>query len=58
MSNTMSDQISNLSDEDQQRFHEYTQRSLKRQWAQARNQIEKEIDDAVNTRRNRSNNAP
>ena len=44
MSNPMADQISNLSDEDQQRFHEYTQRSLKRQRAKARNQTEKEID--------------
>ncbi|KKN07548.1 hypothetical protein LCGC14_1065690 [marine sediment metagenome] len=43
--NSMSDQISNLSDEDQQRFHEYTQRSLRKQWAKARQQTEKEIDD-------------
>ena len=38
------DEISNLSDEDQQRFHEYTQRSLRKQWAVARNQTEREID--------------
>lgn len=38
------DEISNLSDEDQQRFHEYTQKSLRKQWEEARNQIETEID--------------
>ncbi len=47
MSNSMSDQISKLSDEDQERFHEEAQRHLRRQWAVARNQTEKEIDDAV-----------
>ena len=40
----MSDQISNLSDEDQERFHEYTQRSLRKRWAQARQQTECEQD--------------
>lgn len=53
----MSDQISNLSDEDQQRFHEYTQRSLRRQWAEAKNKTEKENDN-VSTRPNRSDNTP
>lgn len=56
--NSMADQISDLSDEDQQQFHEYVQRSLRKRRAKARNQTEKEIDDAANTRRNHSNNAP
>ena len=38
------DEISNLPNEDQQYFHEETQRSLRRRWAKARNQTEKEID--------------
>ena len=43
--NSMADQISNLPDEDQQRFHQYVQKRLRRQWAKARNQTEKEIDN-------------
>ncbi len=48
--NSMSDQISDLSDEDQQRYHEYTQRSLRRQWAKARNHTETEIDTKRRTK--------
>lgn len=43
--NSMSDQISNLSDEDQQRFHENVQRSLRKQWAEAKNRTEREQDE-------------
>ncbi len=43
--NSMSDQISDLSDEDQQRFHAETQRSLRKQWSKARNQTEHEHDE-------------
>ncbi len=42
--NSMSDQISELSDEDQERFHEYTQRSLRRQWMKAEERTEREQD--------------
>ena len=45
MSNSMSDQISNLSDEDQQQFHTEAQRHLRRQWVEAKNRTEKEIDN-------------
>ena len=38
------DEISNLPDEDQERFHEYTQRSLRKRWAKARQQTEREQD--------------
>lgn len=55
--NSMSDQISNLSEEDQQRFHAYTQKRLRRRRAEAKNRTEKENDN-VSTRSNRSNNAP
>ena len=53
--NSISDQISNLSDEDQQEFHRRTQRSLRKQWAKAKAQTEQEIDlerrtNAVSTR--------
>lgn len=43
--NPIADQISNLSDEDQQRFHEGVQRRLRKQWAEAKNRTEKEIDN-------------
>jgi len=46
------DEISNLSDEDQEQFHRYVQKSLMRQWARAKEQIEKEIDNEQ--RRNRT----
>ena len=42
---TTYDQISDLPDEDRQRFHEYTQRSLRRQWAEAKNRTETEHDE-------------
>ncbi len=42
--NSISDQISDLPDEDQERYHEYTQRSLRKKWAKARQQTEREID--------------
>ncbi len=44
MNSSMSDQISNESDEDQQRFYEYTQRSLRRRWAEVEAKTEQEID--------------
>ncbi len=44
------DEISNLSEEEQEQFHRYVQKSLRRQWAKVRNQTEKEIDDAVKRR--------
>ena len=43
--NSIADQISNLSDEDQRQFHEYTQKRLRKRRAEARNQTEKGIDD-------------
>ena len=39
------DEISNLSDEDQQRFHDYTQRSLRKRRAKVRNKTEREQDE-------------
>ena len=39
------DEISDLSDEDQQRYHEYTQRSLRKRWANAKAKTEREHDD-------------
>jgi len=42
--NSMADQISNLSDEDKQRFHEEAQRHLRKQWAKAKNRTEREQD--------------
>ena len=38
------DEISNLPDEDQQQFHAEAQRSLRDQWAEAKNRTETEID--------------
>lgn len=48
--NSIADQISQLPDEDQQRFHEYTQKSLRRRRAQAKEQTEKELDE-INKRK-------
>jgi hypothetical protein len=42
---SIADQISNLSDEDQQRFHAYAQKRLRKIRAQAKNKTEKEIDN-------------
>lgn len=47
---SIADQLSNLSDEDQQRFHDYTQRSLKRRRAKARNQTERKHDEKRRTK--------
>lgn len=44
MSSSMADQLSDLSDEDQQQFHEYTQRSLRRRRAKAKDKTEREQD--------------
>ena len=44
------DQIQDLSDEEQEQFHRYVQRSLRRRWAKAKNQTEKENDDAAKRR--------
>ncbi len=43
--NTMADQISELSEEEQEQFHRYVQRSLKRQRAKVHNQTEREQDE-------------
>ena len=40
--NSMADEISNLPDEDQQRFHAEAQRHLRRQWAEAKAKTEQE----------------
>ena len=50
--NSMTDQIQDLSDEEQEQFHRYVQRSLRRRWAKAKDKTEKENDD--DQRRNRS----
>ena len=39
--NTMTDQIQGLSDEEQEQYHRYVQRSLRRRWAKANNKVEK-----------------
>ena len=39
------DEIQSLSEEKQEQFHKDIQRSLRKQWAESRNQIEKEIDN-------------
>ncbi len=46
----MSDQISDLPEEDQQRFHAWTQRKLRRQWALAQNRTEREHDEKRRTK--------
>lgn len=38
------DEISDLSEEEQEQFHQYVQKSLRRQWAKAKDQTEKKID--------------
>ena len=45
MSNSMSDQIVDLPDENQEQFHAEAQRHLRDQWAEAKNRQEKEDDD-------------
>ena len=49
---TTYDQIQDLSEKDQEQFHRYVQRSLRRRWANAKNEVERKIDDEQ--RRNRS----
>ena len=41
---TTYDEIQDLSEEEQERFHRYVQKSLRRRWAKAKNEIETEID--------------
>ena len=48
--NSNLDQIQDLSEEDQEQFHRYVQRSLRRRWAKAKNEIETEIDFERKTR--------
>ena len=50
--NSMSDQISNLSEEDQERFHAEAQRHLRNQWAEAKNRTETEIDQLERRKKN------
>lgn len=50
--NSMADQISNLPEEQQEQFHRFVQKSLKRQRAKAKAQTEQEIDyDQTRTNR-------
>ena len=42
---SIADQISNLPDEDQQQFHEYVLRSLRKQWAKAKEKTEREQNE-------------
>ena len=39
------DEIQDLSDEQQEQFHRYVQRSLRRRWAKAKDKTERKIDD-------------
>ena len=48
--NSMSDQIADLPDEDQQQFHAEAQRSLRRQWAEVKAKTEREHDEQTRTR--------
>ena len=50
MSNLMTDQIQDLTAKEQEQFHRYVQRSLRRRWAKANNKTEKENDDAAKRR--------
>ena len=43
--NSMTDQIQDLSEEDQEQFHRYVQRSLRRRWAKAKDKYEREVDE-------------
>ena len=48
--NSMTDQIQDLSEEDQEQYHRYVQRSLRRRWATAKDKIEREVDE-INKRK-------
>ena len=48
--NSMTDQIQDLSEEEQEQFHRYVKRSLRRRWAKAKDKVEKENDDAAKRR--------
>ena len=48
--NIITDQIQALSDEEQEQYHRYVQRSLRRRWAKAKNETETEIDFERKTR--------
>ena len=41
---TTYDEIQDLSEEEQEQFHRYVQRSLRRRWAKAKDKTEKEND--------------
>lgn len=42
---SIADEVSNLSDEDQQCYHAYTQKRMRKRWADARNRTEREQDE-------------
>ena len=44
------DEVSNLSDEEQEQFHRYVQRSLRRRWAKTKDKYEREVDE-INKRK-------